>query len=521
MDRILTDYHKQKLWQDFLSWSHGRDFYEFPLFGQDGIPGISDWVEGLPLFKQYMVLEWVDQLQRSHAFRQESMENSMSRDFMLDKCWKEGYPVSFDNKIPVRVLEVILAKTLDHTMIGYLVADPKVTHIQATLMEKFKDFKPEAIQGLHISLGQIPGPVDEEELQNLLEDVLQYNVSFKVVGVEVFEGTTQPYDYLSLKIHPSTDFIAAYNDLKQSVSIKQMPGGFKSHVSLLKVPKGNLKKGELSVKLSPFPVKPYAIGLWDSSFSIREERPIHAALNNPVFPESRHEASQLIHPLYSHGADTDADKKYQELLAKKKAKDPKYKDLSDLELAEMAGLKSTKAHLALQVGDKLTYRNNPVLPEVRQDASHIIHPLYAEQRSKVEIPGGKEALSRKGFLKFGNALIKKFGDKVALEDDGYIWVFSTDSTEIKKVQDFVNKAFASGAQTVGAKVDFKVGDLITYRNNPVIKFEVKDLGKTPSGLVVYRLKVLEAMKGAPAGFKVGDILAVNEDSMVSYSKIAP
>lgn len=39
---------------------------------------------------------------------------------------------------------------------------------------------------------------------------------------------------------------------------------------------------------------------------------------------------------------TAADKKYQELLSKKKSGDPEYKDKSDLDLADMAGLKTTK-----------------------------------------------------------------------------------------------------------------------------------------------------------------------------------
>ncbi len=92
--------------------------------------------------------------------------------------------------------------------------------------------------GAHISLGYGLGERTEEDLLLLARRLARLRLELKVKGIEVLRGLSTPFDYIVLALEENEAFRRARGQVESALTTKEMPGGFRAHVSLLRVPKG-------------------------------------------------------------------------------------------------------------------------------------------------------------------------------------------------------------------------------------------------------------------------------------------
>lgn len=94
----------------------------------------------------------------------------------------------------------------------------------------------------HVSIAYGDGDVEFEALDRVASEIAALPFSVQVEGFEFLEGESTPYDYLVVKLGSDDSFDAAVNAAKGKMKTKTFSGGFRSHISLLKFPKGSLDK---------------------------------------------------------------------------------------------------------------------------------------------------------------------------------------------------------------------------------------------------------------------------------------
>ena len=171
----------------------------------------------------------------------------------------------------------ILAALLKDTMIGYRVHE--MSTLQNLFAKEFAEYNPVKIEEPHATIAVIQNAVEEEDLLDLLEDAAHYGVTFTAVGLEYFAGR-ENLDYLVLKLKPSPSFFDLQRHLNESYDVRKPPagaGGFKAHVSIMTVPKGNEDAIKAKIKGMSFPtvtIKPQSVALWGADKKVSKEVPI-------------------------------------------------------------------------------------------------------------------------------------------------------------------------------------------------------------------------------------------------------
>lgn len=169
----------------------------------------------------------------------------------------------------------LLEQVYDTVLLGFPVNDDKVNKLQEDLKQLLAPFNPEMPHALHISLAYVLKKSVTEELADVLEDAKHYNVSFEALNLAILPGVNAPVDFLVIKLKPSEGFFQLLNAVNKIAETKQMPGGFKSHLSLLKFKKGAL--GDIKEKIlgkdkfKSFTIKPEAIALWNDKAEVSKQ----------------------------------------------------------------------------------------------------------------------------------------------------------------------------------------------------------------------------------------------------------
>lgn len=94
----------------------------------------------------------------------------------------------------------------------------------------------------HVSIAYGEGDVDVEAVDRAVSEISGLPFSVRVEGFEFLEGEATPFDYLVVKLESDGAFNAAVEAAKGQMKTKTFSGGFHSHISLLKFPKGSLDK---------------------------------------------------------------------------------------------------------------------------------------------------------------------------------------------------------------------------------------------------------------------------------------
>lgn len=95
-----------------------------------------------------------------------------------------------------------------------------------------------ASSAAHVSIAYGEGDVEVEALDRVASEIAALPFSVRVAGFEFLEGTATPFDYLVVKLDADGDFSAAVEAAQVCMKTKTFNGGFCSHISLLKFPKG-------------------------------------------------------------------------------------------------------------------------------------------------------------------------------------------------------------------------------------------------------------------------------------------
>ena len=174
-----------------------------------------------------------------------------------------------------RILLDLLNEVYDTVLLGFIVKDSKVQKLQNDLFEFLKPFKPEKPHENHISIAYVMKNSLNDDLIDVLEDAKHYNITFEAVSLSLLPGVHAPADFLVLKLKPSASFFDLINSIKEVAELKEMPGGFKSHLSLMKFPKGAIKNLEKEIEtqkvFEPFTIKPDSIALWNERAEISKQ----------------------------------------------------------------------------------------------------------------------------------------------------------------------------------------------------------------------------------------------------------
>jgi hypothetical protein len=99
-----------------------------------------------------------------------------------------------------------------------------------------------ASNAAHVSIAYGEGEVEVEALDRVATEISSLPFSVRVAGFEFLEGSTTPFDYLVVKLDSDGAFTAAVEAAQVCMKTKTFNGGFCSHISLLKFPKGSVTR---------------------------------------------------------------------------------------------------------------------------------------------------------------------------------------------------------------------------------------------------------------------------------------
>ena len=155
-------------------------------------------------------------------------------------------------------------------MIGLVAESSLLTKFQKDVANAMEDFKPIAIEDLHVTLALIP-QAQSHELEAALKDVATFEPEFKTQQLVLLPG--KDWDYLVFKLKPDNHFNELIELLKLSVGAQVRPD-FIPHVSIMKFPHDHfeeIKKKLEDFRIPNFSLVPVKAGLWNSSFNLFKE----------------------------------------------------------------------------------------------------------------------------------------------------------------------------------------------------------------------------------------------------------
>lgn len=92
----------------------------------------------------------------------------------------------------------------------------------------------------HVSIAYGEGEVEIEALDRVASEIADLAFSLRVDRFELYSGLTTPFDYLVVNLKSDRCFEDALTVAQGCMKTKSFEGGFRSHVSLLKFPKGSV-----------------------------------------------------------------------------------------------------------------------------------------------------------------------------------------------------------------------------------------------------------------------------------------
>ncbi len=98
----------------------------------------------------------------------------------------------------------------------------------------------DASESIHVSIAYGLGSVGFETVEQTVSEIADSGFQTRATGFEILQGTSTPYDYLVLSLEAQGDFQQAVEIVSGRMPTKTFAEGFKSHVSLLRFPKGSL-----------------------------------------------------------------------------------------------------------------------------------------------------------------------------------------------------------------------------------------------------------------------------------------
>ena len=99
-----------------------------------------------------------------------------------------------------------------------------------------------ASSGAHISIAYGEGDVALDALERVASEIAALPFSARVESFDFLQGSTTPFDYLVVNLTADECFCAAVEAAQGCMKTKSFSGGFRSHVSLLKFPKGTVSR---------------------------------------------------------------------------------------------------------------------------------------------------------------------------------------------------------------------------------------------------------------------------------------
>lgn len=140
-------------------------------------------------------------------------------------------------------MRTMIRDTIKDACISVGLKDEVLESLRENLRRAFRDRGLEcerAGASIHVSVAYTQG---ESEV-GMIEEVARHiaSRSFFIQGkrLGVLEGRTTPYDYLVLEIDGGDAFASAVDLIGERFSVRRFEEGFKSHISLLRFPKGTL-----------------------------------------------------------------------------------------------------------------------------------------------------------------------------------------------------------------------------------------------------------------------------------------
>ncbi len=98
---------------------------------------------------------------------------------------------------------------------------------------------------LHVSLAYVLGNCEKSVLADVAKKIAEQKLEARVAGVEILEGQTTGYDYVALSFEAGNEFAAVSQEISQELSTRKFQGGFRSHLTLFRIKKGEAKKESL------------------------------------------------------------------------------------------------------------------------------------------------------------------------------------------------------------------------------------------------------------------------------------
>ena len=98
-----------------------------------------------------------------------------------------------------------------------------------------------AASASHVSIAYGEGDVEVEALERVANEIAALPFNVQVVGFEILHGEITPFDYLVVELEGSS-FGSAHSVASGCMKTRAFHGGFRSHVSLLKFPRGSISR---------------------------------------------------------------------------------------------------------------------------------------------------------------------------------------------------------------------------------------------------------------------------------------
>jgi hypothetical protein len=163
-----------------------------------------------------------------------------------------------------------LAK-ISKIMVGFTFDDRYFINLRKHLTEIFFNNQVEGyteVEDPHITIAIIPGTVLKDKLVREINKI-KADFRFNPKHLKVFKGLNTPFDYVTIEYKNSVNFQKSFKDIADDFEVVMFPEGSKPHISLYKIPKGELSDDVIDMIQSfhtKLPViEPEATALYNSN----------------------------------------------------------------------------------------------------------------------------------------------------------------------------------------------------------------------------------------------------------------
>ncbi len=138
--------------------------------------------------------------------------------------------------------------TITNAYLSVDVPEQSLKHLQQTLKSALQAWGLETTpneghsESRHISLAYVLGSYELGEIEEIVRRLSRKNLNAEIIGIEILEGLTTPYDYVTLTLAPSENLEWAANAIECELEVKHFEQSFNWHLSLMRIPKGSIKR---------------------------------------------------------------------------------------------------------------------------------------------------------------------------------------------------------------------------------------------------------------------------------------